>query len=284
MSREGIPAKLIQSLDGFDLFHLAEIRCFLDSASENSDSPVIDDDQWNRARSRMARIYEGSACLPLCLRMVDTFSSVNKTKYRTDLLEFVHESKPEDFIESGESSVLVSTIHKAKGRQFDSVFMLLNGYDFSSDEKKRVVYVGMTRAKSRLHIHTNTSFFDQFDLPFLQRKADDTQYPEPTEITLELGHKDVVLDFFKWKTKVIPRLRSGDPLTLDGEYLMTCEPRPVNAAKLSNACRAKLTELSEKGYAVQRAEVRFVVWWKGKEDENETLIVLPSVFLRRNDG
>jgi len=284
LSREGIPAKLIQSLDGFDLFHLAEIRCFLDSASENSDSPVIDDDQWNRARSRMARIYEGSACLPLCLRMVDTFSSVNKTKYRTDLLEFVHESKPEDFIESGESSVLVSTIHKAKGRQFDSVFMLLNGYDFSSDEKKRVVYVGMTRAKSRLHIHTNTSFFDQFDLPFLQRVADNAQYPEPTEITLELGHKDVVLDFFKWKTKVIPRLRSGDPLTLDGEYLMTCEPRPVNAAKLSNACRAKLTELSEKGYAVQRAEVRFTVWWKGKEDENETLIVLPSVFLRRNDG
>ena len=284
LSREGIPAKLIQTMDGFDLSRLAEIRCFLDSVSENSDSPVIGEDQWNRARSRMTHIYEGSTCLPMCLRLVDAFAAVNKTKFRTDFLEFVHESKLEDFIESGGSPVLVSTIHKAKGKQFDSVFMLLNGYDFSLDEKKRVVYVGMTRAKSILHIHTNSSFFDQFDLSFIQRVTDDASYPEPVEIALELGHRDVVLDFFKWKTQLIPRLHSGDPLVLEGDYLVTCEPRPVKAAKLSNACRAKLAELGEKGYSVQRAEVRFTVWWRGKEDENETLIALPSIFLCRSEG
>ena len=99
---------------------------------------------------------------------------------------------------------------------------------------------------------------------------------------LELGHKDVVLDFFKWKKQLIPKLQSGDPLTLEGEYLVTCEPRPVRVAKLSNACRTKLSELSEKGYAVQRAEVRFMVWWKGKDDEEETLIALPNLFFHQS--
>lgn len=284
LTQEGIAAKLIQSMDGFDLCHLAEIRCFLDAVNENSSSPVIDEEQWKRARNRVTRIYKASTCLPACLRLIDSFSEINRTKYRTDLLEYVHESKLEDFVEDGGSTVLVSTIHKAKGRQFDSVYMLLDGYDFSTNEKKRVVYVGLTRAKSLLHIHTNTGFFDQFDLPFVHRVTNSETYPEPAEIMIELGHKDVVLDFFKWKTQIIPKLRSGDPLTLEGEYLVTCEPRPVRAAKLSNACRTKLSELSEKGYAVQRAEVRYTVWWKGKEDEEETLISLPSLFLRRTEA
>ena len=245
---------------------------------------MIDEEQWKRARNRVTRIYKASTCLPACLRLIDSFSEINRTKYRTDLLEYVHESKLEDFVEDGGSTVLVSTIHKAKGRQFDSVYMLLDGYDFSTNEKKRVVYVGLTRAKSLLHIHTNTGFFDQFDLPFVHRVTNSETYPEPAEIMIELGHKDVVLDFFKWKTQIIPKLRSGDPLTLEGEYLVTCEPRPVRAAKLSNACRTKLSELSEKGYAVQRAEVRYTVWWKGKEDEEETLISLPSLFLRRTEA
>ena len=279
LKREGIPAKLIQSTDGFDLYYLAEIRCFLDTISENAASPLINDDLWKRARERMERIYEHSACLVLCLRLVDDFSSVNQKKYRTDLLEYIHESKLEDFMDGNKSSVLVSTIHKAKGKQFDSVFLLLNGYDFSTDEKKRVVYVGLTRAKTLLHIHTNTRFFDQFELSFVERTVDKASYPEPTEIMMELGHKDIVLDFFKGKQQIITKLRSGDPLILDGDYLVTGEPLSIGIAKLSIACRAKLAALSEKGYAVKRAEVRFTIWWKGKEDDDETMITLPNLYL-----
>ena len=277
---EGVPAKLIQSMDGFDLCHLAELRCFLNALEEDVISPVIDDRQWENAKKRMARTYENSVCLPLCRRLLDTFASVNKTKYRTDLLEFVHESKPEDFFDSG-GAVLISTIHKSKGRQFDAVSMLLDGYDFSTDEKKRAVYVGLTRAKSSLYLHTNTDFFDRFDLPMIRRCVDSAIYPEPEEIMLELGHRDVVLDFFKWKQQIVQKLRSGDPLKLGGDYLLTCTPNPVRIAKLSKARREKLAELAGKGYSVQRAEVRFVVWWKGEEDKEETEIFLPNLYLRR---
>ena len=63
---------------------------------------------------------------------------------------------------------------------------------------------------------------------------------------------------------------------------MTGEPRSVRVAKLSSACRTKLAALSEKGYAVKRAEVRFTVWWKGKDDDDETMIALPNVYLIRD--
>lgn len=90
---------------------------------------------------------------------------------------------------------------------------------------------------------------------------------------------DIVLDFFKGKGQTIEKLRSGDPLNLDGDYLVTGEPRSRRIAKLSIACRGKLAELREKGYTVKCAEVRFAVWWKGKEDDEETLIVLPNLYL-----
>ena len=68
---------------------------------------------------------------------------------------------------------------------------------------------------------------------------------------------------------------------MDGDYLKTCEPEPKWVVKLSKACREKLDELGKKGYEILRAEVRFVVWWKGKTDEEETAIVLPSIYFQR---
>lgn len=284
LRREGVPAKLIHSMDGFDLYDLAELRCFLDALADDSGSPLISDLQWERAKNRMAEQYEDSACLPMCLSLLDTFSFISEKKYRSDLQEFIRESKPEDFIEAGEDAVLVSTLHKAKGQQFDTVYLMLDRYDFSTDEQKRAVYVGLTRARSTLHIHTNTTFFhsDRFDLPMVRHAYDDRLYPEPEEIMLELGHRDVVLSRFERKQNVVGRLRSGDALGLDGEWLTTFGPKPVPITRLSQKCREKLSGLTDKGYRTCRTEVRFVVWWKGREAEKETAIVLPNLYLQRS--
>ena len=279
--REGIAARLIQSADGFDLYNLSEVRCFTDALLERSRSPVIDNAQWEKAKNILCERYDRSTCLPLCLRLIETFESVNRLKYRTDFLEFVHESNVEDFIEDRDNAVIVSTIHKSKGRQFDSVYMLLDGYDFSADSSKRAVYVGLTRAKSELSIHTNTAYFDRLDVPSAEYITDTAEYPNPGEIMMELGYRDVILDYFKGRQRVITNLRSGDPLLLDEDYLTTKGAGPVRVAKFSAACRDKIADLKTKGYSVQRAEVRFVLWWKGKEDEEETAIILPDLYLSK---
>ncbi|WP_410495526.1 UvrD-helicase domain-containing protein [Cellulosilyticum sp. ST5] len=64
--------------------------------------------------------------------------------------------------EQEESNVTVSTIHKAKGREFDVVIMnrqgIKNGMRENEDEEcseeLRIFYVGMTRPKKKLYFHT----------------------------------------------------------------------------------------------------------------------------------
>ena len=72
---------------------------------------------------------------------------------------YIDESKYEDFVKLDKQTIVVSTIHKAKGREFDYVYLLLNGLEFTS-ESKRKLYVGMTRAKRGLTIHYNRANFD----------------------------------------------------------------------------------------------------------------------------
>ena len=61
-----------------------------------------------------------------------------------------------------ESNVILSTIHGAKGLEFDTVFLVdivddeipgsNNASDVELEEERRIFYVGMTRAKKNLNI------------------------------------------------------------------------------------------------------------------------------------
>lgn len=282
LTRRRIRAKLIQSMDGFRLYDLAEIRFFLKAIDRRlSNSPVIGDSVWNEARDRLQTAYHDSACLENCLNLIADFERVNSYgKYRSDLEEFIRDSQYEDFYTDDKETVFVSTIHKAKGREFDSVYLLLDHVSLQSDADRRKLYVGMTRARSRLYIHCNTGIFDPCHIPGVEMLSDSAVYPPPMEITLQLTHRDVVLDFFKSRKAQILRLHSGSLLEIDREYLIARQDGiPLRAAKLSKACMVKLSELSAKGYYPLFANVRFIVAWKGREDDTETAVLLADIHL-----
>ncbi len=79
-------------------------------------------------------------------------------KYKTDWKTFLFESKLEDFTKLDNETIFVSTIHKAKGKEFNNVFLLLNGFTPNTDEEKRQLYVAITRAKTNLAIHYNGTY------------------------------------------------------------------------------------------------------------------------------
>lgn len=56
--RNKIKAKLIQSNEGFDLFHLAEIRHFIHLLNFKDDVFVINDDTWDNAKNSVIYISE----------------------------------------------------------------------------------------------------------------------------------------------------------------------------------------------------------------------------------
>lgn len=282
LRRYGVNSKLIQSMEGFRFRNLAEIRYFLKYIDKRLASPLVADELWEKAKQATFETYARSSSLPYVKRCIQLFEQTNKTKYITDFKEFVNESSTEDFCDVSGAEVVVSTIHKAKGREFDDVYMLIVGQFHVDDKLRRRYYVGITRAKNRLFIHTNGNCFDRLKAD--RRLVDQQQYPLPEEIVLQLSHKDVNLGFFKEQKQYVLSLRGGDALRYNGEVLYDVVSGNV-VARLSQNMLTKLAEWKERGYAVKSASVRFVVAWKPKgapKDESETAVLLPDMVLVRD--
>ena len=282
LNNHGIKAKLIQSNDGFNLSKLAEIKYFLYLIDKNVKSPVIDNELWTYAIGKLKNRYENSDCLQRCLDILDAFFKNNRTKYKTDLEEFIFETNFDDYINYDKNTVLVSTIHKSKGREFDNVFILLNNYIFNGDESRRAVYVGITRAKQNLVIHYNGSEFDEYKNYVNEFIFDKTQYDEPKEIIMQLSYRDVFLDYFKNKKCIIKNLVSGKKLSVDNECLSLVENgEEKRIVKFSQSCITFINELKDKGYLPVEAIIRFIVAWKGENDAEDTMVILPNIKFKK---
>lgn len=281
LRRHGLRSKLIQSMDGFRFWNMAEVRLFLKYIERDTHTPIITDEVWNEAKRKTFQAYATSSSLPYLKRCIELFEKINKAKYLTDFKELVFESTTEDFCDTSDADVVVSTIHKSKGCEFDDVYMLVSQPQHVTDSEMRSYYVGMTRARKRLFIYTNSTLFDR--LPADIHQVDQTPYVFPDEVMLQLSHKDVNLGFFKSRKKEILSLRSGEKLCFANNLLyVPNNQQPV--AQLSQKMQAELAQWALKGYLVSSATIRFVVAWKPKDapkDEKEHAVLLLDLELKK---
>lgn len=281
LRKHGLRSKLIQSMDGFRFWNMAEVRLFLKYIERDTHTPIVTDEVWNEAKRKTFQAYATSSSLPYLKRCIELFEKINKAKYLTDFKELVFESTTEDFCDTSDADVVVSTIHKSKGCEFDDVYMLVSQPQHVTDSEMRSYYVGMTRARKRLFIYTNSTLFDR--LPADIHQVDQTPYVFPDEVMLQLSHKDVNLGFFKSRKKEILSLRSGEKLCFVNNLLyVPNNQQPV--AQLSQKMQAELAQWASKGYLVSSATIRFIVAWKPKDapkDEKEYAVLLLDLELKK---
>lgn len=160
LRKQGVSSKLIQSMDGLRFWNMAEMRFFLRYINKRINTPLITEELWEEAKCATFSAYDRSQSLMYVKQCVEQFEQTNKTKYFSDFKEFVFESSVEDFCDISGADVVVSTIHKAKGREFDDVYMLVSDGYIKDSHLMRRYYVGITRAKNRLFIHTNDDYFN----------------------------------------------------------------------------------------------------------------------------
>lgn len=285
LNHEKIRAKLIQDSDGFSLHDLVEFRSFMKWLSSNED-PVISTEEWDSAMGKLQQYYQKSALLPICIKALKVYQKHNDRLYRNDLKLFLMESRVSDFERGEKNEVVVSTIHKAKGREFDRVYMLIKDQRADSDQGRRVLYVGFTRAKKQLYVFHCCPFLDKY-APVIVEHA---KYSEPAEIICQFGHKDMWLDYSYGETtnegdalkKRIFKLHSGDTLRYSqgGLYDSSDSKNPV--AVLSKKAREKISHLKDMGYSVKNVRIRYVVAWHNKEREDLCPIILPEIELVKN--
>ena len=282
LRKYNLKSKLIQSMEGFRFWKMAEVRYFLKHIEENTHTPLIADDVWEKAKQDTYKTYGNSASLCYLKQCVKLFEETNKAKYLSDFKEYVFESSAEDFCDLQNADVVVSTIHKSKGMEFDDVYMLISEPRQLTDEVLRRYYVGITRAKKRLFIHTNCSLFDRFGVS--QKRIDHTIYDMPDEIVLQLSHKDVNLGYFKCVKKDVLALRAGQKLRYDNGFLFDRQTNK-RVCQLSKKIMSELSGWKEKDYSISDVSIRFIVAWRPKDapkEEEESDVLLLDLTLSKS--
>ncbi len=284
LRKYGLNSRLVQNMDGFRFYNMAEVRMFLKQIEQACHTPIIPDEVWEKAKQKTLAIYANSSSLNYLQRSLYIFEQTNKTKYYTDFKEFIFESSIEDFCDLTGADIVVSTIHKAKGREFNDVYLLIAPPKNIQNKDIRRYYVGATRAKERLFIHTNTSLFDRMTAD--EHLVSQVQYSMPDEIVLQLSHRDVNLSFFKSRKKEILTLRPGQRLRFENNYLFEWDSNNA-VAKLSQKMQDELQLWSEKNYRVVSASIRFIVAWRPKDavqEEKEHAVLLMDLMLKKDQA
>ena len=134
----------------------------------------------------------------MALQAIKQFPQTNPIKkYKTDWKTFLLESKIEDFTSIDNETIFISTIHKAKGKEFNNVILVLNRFTPHSDEEKRQLYVAVTRAKTNLTVHYNGNSLNKISTDEFSYIHDRNTYQDVQQVSLLLNHKDVWLEYFE---------------------------------------------------------------------------------------
>ena len=260
LEQRGLHATIVQSMGGFRFGNLAEIRYFLKQLGQDEIS--ISYEKWHEAKKRTLETYSSSTCLNAIKHFFADFEATRQIYYRSDLREFIFESYIEDFIAADDKSVFVSTIHKAKGREFDTVYLLSPVPDGRDINDMRAYYVGLTRAKRNLYLVTNPPV-------------------EYSSISIALNMHDVWLDFFKGRKDIVLRLRSGVSLQYQDGYLLNGQG--INIIALSASGKDKLKVWTDKDYEVTNAKVSYTLAWRPQGSETEYAVCLANIVLSKRD-
>ncbi|KAB1157970.1 RecQ family ATP-dependent DNA helicase [Flavobacterium luteum] len=281
LTKNGHQAKLIQSNDSFSLYNLEEVRFFLNELKLSDDVFIISDDIWGNAKRKLIDRYKLSSKFEICNNLIKDFEGTNtKRKYKSDFEVFIRESKIEDFISTNGETIFVSTIHKAKGKEFDNVFLLLDHFDASTDEKKRQLYVAMTRAKENLTVHLNGNYLDHLKTEELDRIENNGIFQPPSGLVMHLSHKDLYLGYFEYIQKRVNVLTSGDSMIISDEGCKN--DRGELVLKFSKKFLERITAMKNSGFELKEAKVNFIVHWTVENKKIEVKIVLPELLFEKS--
>lgn len=278
--KHGLQARLIQTNDGFSLYNLWEVRFFVEQLNKGDDIFVIDDASWANAKRKLWDKFRNSSMVGIIIQIIKDFEATQtRKKYLSDLEVLIRESRLEDFMNEHGENILVSTIHKAKGKEFDNVFLMLDQFNAATDEAKRQLYVAMTRAKKNLTIHLNTPLFDHFSVENLEYLEDNTLYEPPKELVMHLTFKDIWLDYFAHRQHLVDQLMSGKALALHEDDALSYNGQPV--LKFSKHYLEEIASLKTRNYVLKSAKVNAIVYWLKEGSDREFKIVLPELCFER---
>ncbi len=274
LQEEGINARYIIDRENFSLKHIIELVEFdkLINSYLSVDETSFKEKYFDDALKVIESKFSSSSNLKLLKKVVDRFLSQSDNFYISQWVTYLEEIKLEDFENFGKS-VVVSTIHKSKGMEFDKV-ILLNNNRFNSDknitmdDKMRLYYVGMTRAKNELVIlKYGTNIKKDFD--FVDYYLDTESYSSDSLVFTHLmSLSDISLGFNLEKYIKYDNFFAGEEVKLEQRNnfntLCLIHNNKILGA-LSREFNNKILVKLKEGYIFKKITIEYIVNWFDSE-------------------
>lgn len=284
-----IPTQLFLNDKDFRIRDLREMRFFSSLLSQGIErqeqKSFIEPNTWNSAKVQFLEQSENQSHTPLIHKSIELFEKQFTHAPISEWKTYLRELRAEDLRLEEQGKVFLSTLHKAKGREFDEVHILLQDYPVVSDAQVRNLYVAITRAKKRLHIHTNHSTFRQYShqVEGLSYWENEEEYQYPAEITIACSLRDIALYYCDMPRvkEAIHALGYGDLLFIDQmeEGLMNAQELPV--LRFSKAFLESYRQWIAHGYRFYRAQPKYFLYWFDQKKEKEVLVPIVHIFMKR---
>ena len=274
--KQGINARLIQSNQGFKLDLLYEFQWFIELFDK--DFPVITHETWKENKEKFKQEFSKSSLYLNLIEILKEFEILYPDKmFLRDLTEHIGQSKLDDLYRYDKKHVIVSTIHKSKGREFDSVILMLN-HSISGDDEYRAVYVALTRARNVLTIHTNRNYFDHIESENVSRYIDNNIYQKPDELVYQMEHEDINLGGSKYCVNAMRTAKTDDIVEVDESG---CKLDNRNILYFSKAMKEKIEQKRSLNYEPIEGRISYKLKWYDKENDIEYWIALPKIYFKR---
>ncbi|MCH5322257.1 MAG: AAA family ATPase [Helicobacter sp.] len=278
LNERGIKASYILKKEGFRLGNLVELRDFLEFLRNND---------FDEAQKLAKEKYDKSSNFNLFCEAVERFKKEYEGKFEEYSKEtiagyfeaYLKEIEFDEF-ESTKSKVIVSTMHKAKGKEFDSVFVCIDE-NFISKEYEydiRLLYVALTRAKTALHIHSKNTYINEiFNEPSFA-SFDKVSFNESSQNKLQkiffmMNLGDINLGFNPSQNN-IKQLKplAGDKVEIKKDKYGNFDIYKDNKilARLAKPTQDKLSQKIldkiKQGYTLDKeAQIEYIVRWHNQE-------------------
>jgi len=281
LAKAGIKVRTVHGADGFQLDMLHELRQFA-SLLEEAGTRVgtLSKENWQRTKEHFLQLHAEHPLANDLHDILHDFEKRSEGRYEVgEWKDYARGMRMGDVVNVNEDTVLVTTMHKAKGKEFDSVFLHLVNENMVKDEDRRLIYVACTRAKKHLSVHLNTPILRSIPAPGIEHSSNALNYAEPPELEYVVGMKEVYLDSMIPAQHAITKVYSGAALEVGHSFNVPGDRTPLKFAKRLRD--GELQAFANAGYVSTSATVEYKVHWYCKTDGREYEVILPRIRFKK---
>ncbi|WDP89332.1 MAG: RecQ family ATP-dependent DNA helicase [Desulfobacter sp.] len=268
--------------EGFKLYMLDEIFSFTAYLKSNleDEANLISHKLFEDAKNFLKATYTSST-LPLALNHINAFEDDHELLTLSFWENYTFEVNVSD-VQNTETKVIVSTIHKSKGKEFDEVHVVLQKKHSMNlpDYFYRLYYVALSRAKSKLLVHTFPN-----DV-FTKGESRIPNPAPPKQRILIMQLEDCYLSYLaknKSAKDYVARnkIQAGDSVDLIPSphgFDIVYGKRTIG--KTSKAFTRKLNRSLKKGYSPSEVQIEYIAKWHSQDTQEHLNIFLCRVILK----